>query len=44
MAREAVTLRSERTRPAIHDGANRLLIERGADDTTVDAFLWPTCA
>jgi AcrR family transcriptional regulator len=31
-------LRSERTRAAIRDAANRLFIERGVDNTTVDAI------
>jgi len=31
-------LRSERTRAAIRDAANRLFIERGVDSTTVDAI------
>jgi AcrR family transcriptional regulator len=38
-ARETLPpLRSERTRAAIRDAANRLFIERGVDRTTVDAI------
>jgi AcrR family transcriptional regulator len=33
-----VPLRSERTRAAIRDAANRLFIERGVDNATVDAI------
>ena len=36
--RATLPLRSERTRAAIRDAANRLFIERGVDDTTVDAI------
>jgi AcrR family transcriptional regulator len=35
---KVVSLRSERTRAAIRDAANRLFIERGVDNTTVDAI------